>query len=143
MNRCIHCTRCVRFSEEVAGSSFLGTLSRGRSTEIGSYIVQEYVNDFSANVIDLCPVGALTSKPYSYLARAWELTSVESIDILDATGINVRLDVHLGYVVRILPRVGAVNEWLPDRSRYIYDSFYKSRLYSPKVAFSLESLSFY
>jgi NADH dehydrogenase/NADH:ubiquinone oxidoreductase subunit G len=111
MNRCIHCTRCVRFSTEIAGVEILGTTSRGETTEIGTYINQLFERELSGNVIDLCPVGALTSKPYSFTTRPWELNSVNSIDLTDAIGSNIRLDSRGNDLLRILPRLNEnINE---------------------------------
>src|SRR5215467_2120610 len=119
MNRCIHCTRCIRFMTEVAGVEELGATSRGEHMEITTYIEKALTSELSANIIDLCPVGALTSKPYAFVARSWELTKTESVDVLDAVGSNIRVDARGAQVLRILPRLNDdVNEeWLNDKSR--------------------------
>jgi len=135
MNRCIHCTRCVRFIAEVAGAPDLGATGRGEHTEIGTYIEKAISSELSGNIVDLCPVGALTSKPYAYTARPWELRKTESIDVLDAVGANIRVDVRGGEVLRVLPRLNEdVNEeWLSDKSRYSVDGLKKKRLDRPYV----------
>jgi len=133
MTRCIHCTRCVRFSEEVAGVESLGTTGRGNNMEIGTYVNVKYDSELSGNIVDLCPVGALTSKPYAFKARPWELQHTESIDVHDAVGSNVRID-HRGlHVMRILPRLNEdVNEeWLADKGRFSYDGLSLQRLDAP------------
>ena len=113
MNRCIHCTRCVRFSEEVAGIAEIGAINRGENMEITTYLENTIDSEMSGNVIDLCPVGALTSKPYSYEARPWELNKVETIDVMDAVGSNIRMDSKGWEVKRVLPRVNdEINEEL-------------------------------
>ena len=103
MTRCIHCTRCVRFAEEVAGIDQIGTIGRGEDTEITTYLENAVDSELSANIIDLCPVGALTSKPYAYIARPWELKKTESIDLMDAVGSNVRFDTKADKIMRVLP----------------------------------------
>jgi len=130
MTRCIHCTRCVRFGSEIAGVDFLGTLNRGTSTEIGSYISNMFSSEISGNVIDLCPVGALTSKPYAFKARPWELRSNESIDLTDSTGSNIYVNFKETEVLRILPKNSSeVNENLiSDKARFFYDSLKTQRL---------------
>lgn len=130
MTRCIHCTRCVRFGSEIAGVDFLGTLNRGTSTEIGSYISNMFSSEISGNVIDLCPVGALTSKPYAFKARPWELRSNESIDLSDSTGSNIYVNFKETEVLRILPKnSNEVNENLiSDKARFFYDSLKTQRL---------------
>jgi NADH-quinone oxidoreductase subunit G len=135
MNRCIHCTRCVRFISEVAGVPELGATGRGEHTEIGTYIEKALSSELSGNVVDLCPVGALTSKPYAYTARPWELRKTESIDVLDAVGANIRIDARGGEVLRVLPRLNDdVNEeWISDKSRYAVDGLKKRRLDRPYV----------
>ncbi|MEX0584093.1 MAG: NADH-quinone oxidoreductase subunit NuoG, partial [Sneathiella sp.] len=117
MTRCIHCTRCVRFATEVAGVEDLGAINRGENMEITTYLEQALDSELSGNIIDLCPVGALTSKPYAFAARPWELSKTESIDVLDAVGANIRIDSRGKEVMRILPRLHEdVNEeWLSDR----------------------------
>ncbi len=135
MTRCIHCTRCVRFVDEVAGVPELGALGRGEHMEITSYLEQSLTSELSANIIDLCPVGALTSKPYAFNARPWELTKTESIDVLDAVGSNIRIDSRGEVVLRILPRLNEeVNEeWLADKSRFACDGLKAQRLDRPYV----------
>ena len=130
MTRCIHCTRCVRFSEEIAGVDEIGAVGRGEDMQITSYLEQAVHSELSANVIDLCPVGALTSRPYAFEARPWELKKTLSIDVSDAVGANIRLDSRGREVMRALPRVNdAVNEeWLSDKARYMVDGLGKRRL---------------
>ena len=105
MTRCIHCTRCVRFGDEVAGVEEMGVIGRGEHLEIGTYVAQMVSSEMSGNIIDICPVGALTNKPYAFTARPWELRKTESIDVLDAVGSNIRVDARGGEVMRILPRL--------------------------------------
>ena len=135
MTRCIHCTRCVRFVDEVAGVPEIGALGRGEHMEITSYLEKSLSSELSANIIDLCPVGALTSKPYAFNARPWELTKTESIDILDAVGSNIRIDTRGEVVLRVLPRLHEdVNEeWLGDKSRFACDGLKAQRLDRPYV----------
>ncbi|USG59635.1 NADH-quinone oxidoreductase subunit NuoG [Sneathiella marina] len=135
MTRCIHCTRCVRFATEVAGVDDLGALNRGENMEIATYLEQALDSELSGNIIDLCPVGALTSKPYAFTARPWELSKTESIDVLDAVGANIRIDSRGQEVMRILPRLHEdVNEeWLSDRSRFSYDGLKTQRLDTPYI----------
>ena len=135
MNRCIHCTRCIRFMTEVAGVEELGATSRGEHMEITTYVEKALSSELSANIIDLCPVGALTSKPYAYIARPWELAKTESIDVLDAVGSNIRVDSRGAQVLRVLPRLNDdVNEeWLNDKSRYAADGLSRRRLDRPMV----------
>jgi len=135
MNRCIHCTRCVRFSTEVAGVEELGAIGRGEHMEISTYIERALHSELSANIIDLCPVGALTSKPYAFVARPWELQSTESIDVLDAVGSNINIDTRGREVLRILPRLNeAVNEeWISDKTRFACDGLIRQRLDRPYV----------
>ncbi len=135
MNRCIHCTRCVRFSAEVAGVPDLGATGRGEDMEITTYLESAMGSELQGNVIDLCPVGALTSKPYAFQARPWELTKTESIDVMDAVGSAIRIDVRGREVMRILPRVNeAVNEeWISDKTRFIWDGLKTQRLDRPYV----------
>jgi len=135
MTRCIHCTRCVRFATEVAGIDELGALNRGENTEIVTYLEEALNSELSGNIIDLCPVGALTSKPYAFSARPWELKKTESIDVLDAVGANIRIDSKGQEVMRILPRLNEeINEeWLSDRSRFSYDGLKRQRLDTPYV----------
>eukprot|EP00158_Paraphelidium_tribonemae_P004536 Partr_v1_DN26810_c0_g1_i1_m40697 putative NADH dehydrogenase (ubiquinone) Fe-S protein 1, 75kDa (NADH-coenzyme Q reductase) len=133
MTRCIHCTRCVRFSNEVAGADELGTSGRGNDMQIGMYIDKALNTEMSGNVIDLCPVGALTSKPYEYKSRPWELKKTESIDVLDAIGSNIRIDSRGVEVLRILPRLNeAINEeWINDKTRFACDGLKRQRLMTP------------
>jgi len=133
MTRCIHCTRCVRFSEEIAGVDEIGALYRGETMQISTYLEKAAKHELSANVIDLCPVGALTSKPYAFEARPWELKKTLSIDVSDAVGANIRLDSRGREVLRILPRVNDdVNEeWLADRGRFMVDGLTRRRLDRP------------
>ena len=135
MTRCIHCTRCVRFSEEVAGVDEIGALYRGEDMQITTYLEKAAAHEMSANVIDLCPVGALTSRPYAFEARPWELKKTLSIDVSDACGANIRLDSRGREVLRILPRVNDdVNEeWISDKARYLVDGLMHRRLDRPWV----------
>ncbi len=135
MTRCIHCTRCVRFATEVAGVPDLGAVGRGEDTEITTYLEKAFASELSGNVIDLCPVGALTSKPYAFTARSWELRKTESVDVMDALGSNIRIDVRGREVMRFLPRLNeAVNEeWISDKTRFVYDGLKKRRLDQPYV----------
>ncbi len=135
MNRCIHCTRCIRFVDEVAGVPELGAIGRGEHMEITTYLEQALSSELSANVIDLCPVGALTSKPYAFLARPWELKKTESIDVFDAVGSNIRIDARGEAVLRVLPRLNEeVNEeWLADKARYAVDGLRVNRLDRPYI----------
>lgn len=124
MTRCIHCTRCVRFLNEVCDSFEFGMLGRGVSSEISTFIFRVLSHELSANIIDLCPVGALTSKPYSFNARPWELNSLESIDILDSMCSVIRLDFIHNKLMRILPIYNKnINEdWITNKIRFVYDS---------------------
>jgi NADH-quinone oxidoreductase subunit G len=135
MTRCIHCTRCIRFITEVAGVPELGATDRGEHMEVGTYVQKALSSELSANIIDLCPVGALTSKPYEFVARPWELQKVDSIDVLDAVGTNIRIDSRGPEVLRILPRLNEdVNEeWLGDKSRFALDGLKRRRLDRPWV----------
>ncbi|WP_297112335.1 NADH-quinone oxidoreductase subunit NuoG [uncultured Devosia sp.] len=135
MNRCIHCTRCVRFTTEVAGISELGLLGRGEDAEITPYLERALTSELQGNVIDLCPVGALTSKPYEFHARPWELTKTESIDVMDAVGSAIRVDSRGREVMRVLPRINeAINEeWISDKTRFIWDGLKSQRLDRPYV----------
>jgi NADH-quinone oxidoreductase chain G len=130
MTRCIHCTRCVRFFTDVVGLDLLGTLNRGNVTEIGTYTSKLFESEVSGNVIDLCPVGALTSKPYAFKARPWELRSVESIDLLDGLGSNLYLNLKEGLVIRVIPKINFfLNEnWISDKARFFYDSLVNQRI---------------
>jgi NADH-quinone oxidoreductase subunit G len=135
MTRCIHCTRCIRFATEVAGVSELGAIGRGEDMEITTYLEKAMSSELQGNVIDLCPVGALTSKPYAFQARPWELTKTESIDAMDAAGSNIRVDVRGREVQRVMPRLHEdVNEeWISDKSRFIWDGLRTQRLDKPYV----------
>ncbi|MSO97785.1 MAG: NADH-quinone oxidoreductase subunit G [Rhodospirillaceae bacterium] len=135
MTRCIHCTRCVRFATEVAGVPELGATGRGEDMEITTYLEKALTSELSGNVVDLCPVGALTSKPYAFSARPWELRSTESIDVMDAVGSAVRIDVRGREVMRVLPRLNeTVNEeWLADKGRHACDGLQNQRLDQPYV----------
>ncbi len=133
MTRCIHCTRCVRFSEEVAGEFRLGTTGRGKSTEIGTYIEHVLTHELSANIVDLCPVGALTNLPYAFKARPWELKQTHSIDIFEPIIPTIQIDSRGAEVMRILPRINEeVNEeWISDKSRFAFDGIKRQRLNVP------------
>jgi NADH dehydrogenase (ubiquinone) Fe-S protein 1 len=146
MTRCIHCTRCVRFTEEISGTNELGTINRGKNTEIGPYVNKFIKTELSGNLVDLCPVGALTSKPYAFIARSWELKSVESIDFLDAVCSNITINTRnlsqsesntelmkSDEILRILPRLNEdINEeWISDKTRYAFDGLKKQRLTQP------------
>lgn len=135
MNRCIHCTRCVRFGNEIAGLPELGTTGRGNDMQIGTYVQSMLGSELSANIIDLCPVGALTSKPYAFAARPWELRKTESIDVMDAVGSAIRIDTRGVELMRIQPRTNdPVNEeWLSDKSRFISDALKVQRLTKPTL----------
>ena len=135
MTRCIHCTRCVRFATEVAGVPEIGAIGRGENMEITTYLEKAMESELSANVIDLCPVGALTSKPYAFEARPWELKKTESVDVMDAVGSNIRVDTYNWEVKRILPRLNNdINEeWISDKTRYSCDGLLKQRLDVPYV----------
>lgn len=135
MTRCIHCTRCVRFANEVIGVPAFGTSGRGNSLEIGTYVGKMLSSELSGNIIDLCPVGALTSKPYAFLARPWELKSTESIDIFDSLHSNIRIDTRGYDIMRILPRLNeAINEeWISDKARFSFDGLLVQRLTTPLV----------
>ncbi len=133
MTRCIQCTRCVRFTTEVAGASDLGAIGRGEDMEITTYLEQAMASELQSNVVDLCPVGALTSKPYQNKARPWELSKTESIDVMDAVGSAIRVDSRGKEVMRILPRLNeAVNEeWISDKTRHVADGLKTQRLDRP------------
>jgi NADH-quinone oxidoreductase subunit G len=135
MNRCIHCTRCVRFTTEVAGISELGLIGRGEDAEITTYLEHAMTSELQGNVVDLCPVGALTSKPFAFTARPWELGKTESIDVMDAVGSAIRVDTRGREVMRIMPRVNEqVNEeWISDKTRFIWDGLKTQRLDRPYV----------
>ncbi|MDG2034711.1 MAG: NADH-quinone oxidoreductase subunit NuoG, partial [Rhodospirillales bacterium] len=133
MTRCIHCTRCIRFAQEVAGVPELGATGRGEHMEVGTYVEKALSSEMSGNIVDLCPVGALTSKPYAFTARSWELKKTESIDVLDAVGCNIRIDTRGPEVMRILPRNNDdVNEeWIADKTRHACDGLKRQRLDQP------------
>ncbi len=135
MTRCIHCTRCIRFATEVAGIPELGAIGRGEDMEITTYLEKSMESELSANVIDLCPVGALTSKPYAFEARPWELKKTETIDVMDAVGSNIRVDTYGWEVKRVLPRINEdINEeWISDKTRYACDGLLKQRLDVPYI----------
>ena len=135
MTRCIHCTRCVRFATEVAGVPEIGAIGRGENMEITTYLEKAMESELSANVIDLCPVGALTSKPYAFSARPWELKKTESIDVMDGVGSNIRVDTYGWEVKRILPRINEeINEeWISDKTRYSCDGLLKQRIDTPYI----------
>ncbi|NTG40722.1 NADH-quinone oxidoreductase subunit NuoG [Rhizobium rhizogenes] len=135
MNRCIHCTRCVRFTTEVAGISELGLIGRGEDAEITTYLEQAMTSELQGNVVDLCPVGALTSKPFAFTARPWELNKTESVDVMDALGSAIRVDTRGREVMRVLPRVNEqINEeWISDKTRFIWDGLKTQRLDKPYV----------
>jgi NADH dehydrogenase (ubiquinone) Fe-S protein 1 len=133
MNRCIQCTRCIRFANEVAGVEELGSTGRGNDMQIGTYVEKTMNSELSGNIVDLCPVGALTSKPYAFHARPWELKNTESVDVMDAVGSNIRVDSRGVQVMRIQPRTNDdVNEeWISDKTRYAYDGLKFQRLTTP------------
>jgi NADH-quinone oxidoreductase subunit G len=135
MNRCIHCTRCIRFSAEVAGVPELGAIGRGEDMEITTYLEQAMTSELQGNVVDLCPVGALTSKPYAFAARPWELAKTETVDVMDAIGSAIRVDTRGREVMRILPRVNDdVNEeWISDKTRHVVDGLRAQRLDQPYI----------
>lgn len=138
MNRCIHCTRCVRFSNEIAGVNILGVTGRGSKMEIGFYIEKLMSSELSGNIIDLCPVGALTSKPFAFTSRPWELKSYNSIDVLDPLHSNIRIDIRGTKIMRILPRTNLLinDDWITDKIRFSYDGFRRQRLYDPMLKVS-------
>jgi NADH-quinone oxidoreductase subunit G len=135
MTRCIHCTRCIRFATEIAGVPEIGLIGRGEHMEITTYLDHAVSSELSGNVIDLCPVGALTSKPFAFAARSWELRRTESIDVLDALGSNIRVDARGREVMRVLPRLNEdINEeWISDKTRFAYDGLKRQRLDQPYV----------
>jgi NADH-quinone oxidoreductase subunit G len=135
MTRCIHCTRCIRFATEVAGVPVIGATGRGENTEVGTYVEQAVASELSGNLIDLCPVGALTSRPYAFTARPWELRKTESVDVLDALGSAIRVDARGAEVLRVLPRLNEdVNEeWISDKTRFACDGLRHQRLDRPYV----------
>lgn len=135
MTRCIHCTRCIRFASEIAGVDDFGTTGRGSDMQVGTYVEKMLLSELSGNIIDLCPVGALTNKPYSFVARPWENRRVESIDVHDAIGCNINISTRTGEVLRILPRENdEINEeWLGDKSRFSCDGLKRQRLIAPML----------
>ena len=138
MTRCIHCTRCVRFATEVAGIPELGAIGRGEDMQITTYLEQSMQSELSANVVDLCPVGALTSKPYVFEARPWELKKTETIDVMDAIGSNIRVDTYGWEVKRVLPRINEdINEeWISDKTRHACDGLLSQRLDTPYIKYN-------
>ena len=138
MTRCIHCTRCVRFATEIAGVTEIGAIGRGEDMQITTYLEQSVQSELSGNVIDLCPVGALTSKPYVFEARPWELKKKESIDVMDAVGSNIRVDTYGWQVKRILPIINEdINEeWISDKTRYACDGLSNQRLDTPYIKYN-------
>jgi NADH-quinone oxidoreductase subunit G len=135
MTRCIQCTRCIRFATEIAGTSELGATARGEDMEVGTYIEQALTSELSGNLIDICPVGALTAKPYAFVARSWELKKTDSIDVFDAVGTNIRIDTRASEVLRVLPRLNEdINEeWMADKGRFAIDGLKRRRLDRPWV----------
>jgi NADH-quinone oxidoreductase subunit G len=135
MTRCIQCTRCVRFADEIAGAPEIGLMGRNEMVEIGTYVESAITSELSGNLVDVCPVGALTSKPYSFAARPWELKKTDSIDVFDAVGSNIRIDARGPEVMRVLPRTNEdVNEeWIADKSRHAIDGLLRQRLDQPYV----------
>jgi len=135
MTRCISCTRCVRFTTEVAGQTVMGQTGRGEDAEITTYLGALIESNLQGNIVDLCPVGALTNKPYSFTARPWELTKTETIDVMDALGSNIRVDTKGREVMRILPRNhdGVNEEWISDKTRYVWDGLRRQRLDRPYI----------
>jgi NADH-quinone oxidoreductase subunit G len=135
MTRCIHCTRCIRFATEIAGVPELGATGRGENMEVGTYVQKALSSELSGNIIDLCPVGALTSKPYAFVARPWELSKVETVDVMDAVGSAVRLDARGNEVLRVVPRLNEeINEeWISDKTRFACDGLRRQRLDRPYV----------
>jgi NADH-quinone oxidoreductase subunit G len=135
MNRCIHCTRCIRFATEVAGVEELGATGRGESMEVTTYVRHTLQSELSGCIVDLCPVGALTSKPYAFEARSWELDKTESVDVMDAQGCNIQVDTRGVVVMRVLPRLNDdINEeWISDKTRHAVDGLRFQRLDRPYV----------
>jgi NADH-quinone oxidoreductase subunit G len=135
MTRCIQCTRCVRFADEIAGAPEIGLLGRNEKVEIGTYVEAAITSELSGNLVDVCPVGALTSKPYSFAARPWELRKTDSVDVFDAVGSNIRVDARGPEVLRVLPRINEdVNEeWIADKSRHAIDGLLRQRLDRPYI----------
>src|SRR5487761_1370295 len=135
MTRCIHCTRCIRFLTEIAGVEELGATGRGEAMEITTYVERALGSELSANIVDLCPVGALTAKPYAFVARPWELRKTDSVDVLDAVGSAIRVDARGAEVLRVLPRLNeAINEeWISDKTRFAHDGLVRRRLDRPYI----------
>ncbi|OCT61350.1 NADH-ubiquinone oxidoreductase 75 kDa subunit, mitochondrial isoform X2 [Xenopus laevis] len=135
MTRCIQCTRCIRFASEIAGVDDLGTTGRGNDMQVGTYVEKMFMSELSGNIIDLCPVGALTSKPYAFTARPWETRKTESIDVLDALGSNIVISTRGGEVMRILPKMheNINEEWISDKTRFAYDGLKRQRLTQPMI----------
>ncbi|KAJ4924449.1 hypothetical protein JOQ06_000689 [Pogonophryne albipinna] len=135
MTRCIQCTRCVRFASEIAGVEDLGTTGRGNNLQIGTYVEKMFMSELSGNIIDICPVGALTSKPYAFTSRPWETRKTESIDVMDAVGSNILVSTRGGEVMRVMPRLNEdINEeWISDKTRFAYDGLKRQRLTQPMV----------
>src|SRR6186997_582139 len=135
MNRCIQCTRCVRFSAEVAGAPEMGATGRGEDMEITTYLEHALTSELQGNLVDICPVGALTSKPYAFAARPWELGKTQSIDVMDGVGSAIRVDTRGREVMRVLPRINeAVNEeWISDKTRHVVDGLRTQRLDRPYI----------
>src|SRR5215470_11261723 len=135
MNRCIQCTRCVRFSAEVCGTPEMGATGRGEDMEITTYLEQALTSELQGNLVDICPVGALTSKPYAFAARPWELGKTQSVDVMDGVGSAIRVDTRGREVMRILPRINeAVNEeWISDKTRHVVDGLRTQRLDRPYI----------
>merc|ERR1712193_264493 len=133
MTRCIQCTRCVRFCQEIAGIDELGTTGRGNDLQIGTYVEKALSTELSGNLIDVCPVGALTSKPYAFTARPWETRKTDSVDVMDAVGTNIVVSTRAGDLLRIVPRLNEdVNEeWMADKGRFAYDGLKRQRLTQP------------
>lgn len=145
MTRCIHCTRCVRFAAEIAGVETLGTLKRGEETEIGTYISEVLNTEIAGNVIDLCPVGALTSKPYAFTSRPWELRTASSIDVFDCVGSPISVNFKDTSIVRIFPRYSReINEeWISDKVRFSYDGFRRTRVHDAYQWVNKNRIKFY
>ncbi|CAH1639254.1 unnamed protein product [Spodoptera littoralis] len=143
MTRCIHCTRCIRFASEVAGVDDFGTTGRGSDMQVGTYVEKMFLSELSGNIIDLCPVGALTSKPYSFAARPWETRRIDSVDVLDPLGSNIVVATRTNEVLRILPRTNEeINEeWLSDKSRFACDGLKRQRLVTPMMKDSRGNLT--
>jgi NADH dehydrogenase (ubiquinone) Fe-S protein 1 len=140
MTRCIHCTRCVRYAEEIAGIPVLGTMGRGKDMEIGTYLSTIIDSEIIGNIVDICPAGALTSKPYAFKARAWELQSIDSIDIFDSLGSSMRIDIKGNEIMRVLPRRNDLinEEWISDKVRFFYEGAKINRLMFPSVRSSVQ-----